>query len=197
MAFEKDVDRLWDSFLADCLVKTTEQLKALYTSKGINEVFDKLNITGWREEIYSNFAWEFIHVKGKPHRNLEWVNGDHVSLFDTFYCKDCGTFITTRDDTDECFAPLLCPTCNNLEKYHWQAITKNNKDYAKVYDYEMAMKRFNYIYNHKVWGPLYRFKCTVARTPHRIWFTLRMKLSTKYREAFDAELKRKLRINLD
>lgn len=196
MAYEMQTDQLWDAFIKDVLSKSEDIVKTSYATFGsVRTVLNSMGITNeyMQNGVIRNWRWELTHVNDKPHRNISHVYGDHASLIDYYICLDCGSIIQTSDDCmdydDEGWAPpLLCPTCNNLESYYWSTTTKNAKDYDKLHDYIFSLRRFDYFYYHKYWGPLFRFKLWLQGRPRYLWYNIKLRFSAKFKAETEAKL---------
>jgi len=97
------------------IVKKHELMKYYDISPYVIPTFNYLNRKIERKEF--NFIND-PKIKGR----LIHVGGSHACLYDEYYCKDCETFVVTRDDTDDCMILPVCPTCNNIQNYIWKTV---------------------------------------------------------------------------
>ena len=161
MSFEQSVDKLWDRLESD--IRNSTLASSNWNYPEIETIMDELEFTTyWRKEIFRNFRYELVNIKRRPTRNIEWVDGCHAQLYDTFICKDCGCIIHTRDDMEECFDPLFCPVCNPSEKFTWAYdVNDGSIHYQNVYKYNMCAKEYHRKMNHWFWKRLINFKLNV------------------------------------
>lgn len=190
MAFETQVDKLWDRLNEDITNDTFNSKHYLYPQ--INDIMDELGISkSWRKEIWTNFMYEVKYVKRKPARNLEWVDGCHAQLYDTFMCKDCGCFIHTRDDIEECFDPVFCPVCTPTERITWAYdVNDGSEHYKELYKHNMHMKEYHRKRGHWFWRRWMDFKTDVSIFKYRITDKVMSKISSSYRLKKEERLKK-------
>ena len=181
MSFEIHIDKLWDRLNEEIANDKFNSKNYIYPA--INDIMDELEIgTTWRKEIWMNFMYEIKYVKKKPARNLEWVDGCHAQLYDTFMCKDCGCIIHTRDDVEDCLDPLYCPVCSPTENFTW-AYDKNDgsEHYKNLYSHYMITKEYHRKTNHWFWKRWMNFGSNVGILKYKVTDKVMSKISSSYR----------------
>jgi hypothetical protein len=106
-----------------------------------------------RDFAVDSFIYEYKLLHHKPDRStVEYLYGEHVSLFDKFYCRKHHVVITTHDD--ERFITgqtVFCPVCNK-EKFRdmkfescfdWKQVDSEGEKFL------FRMKKFNDGWNRK------------------------------------------------
>lgn len=190
MSFETHVDKLWDRLHSDC--KNGTLVSKNWNWPEINSIMDDLGITeNWRKEIFHNFKFELVHVKHKPTRNLEWVDGCHAQLYDTYLCKDCGCIIHTRDDNEDCFDPLFCPVCNPTERFSFAYdVNDGSEHYKDILAHNMNMKEYHRKRSHWFWKRYMDVGFWLSRIKYKIKHNFMHKVSAKYRIEYVERLKK-------
>jgi hypothetical protein len=190
MSFEIPVDKLWVRLKSE--IEDGTIVNENWNWPVINSIMDELEITkNWREEIYHNFFYELKYVKRQPTRNLEWVDGCHVQLYDTYLCKDCGCVIQTRNDSEEFYYPLFCPVCNPTERFNWRYDVKDGSEhYKNLLDYVMFMKELHRKRSHWFWKRYLDLGFWLGRIKYKVKHSFMYKVNSKYRTEYEARLKK-------
>lgn len=189
MAFEKSVDKLWNRLKND--LDNGILIKEDWNYPAIEKIMDQEGIESfWRKEIFCNFFWELSNIKRQPTRNLEWVDGEHAMLYDTYVCKDCGCIIHTRDDIEECFAPVFCPVCNPSQQFIWAYDPNDGSEqYKQQFNFLMNMKEYHRKRHHWFWKHIINLKINSSIFYHKTKRTILCAISKKHKQYYEERMK--------
>jgi phage FluMu protein Com len=64
----------------------------------------------------------------RKENNMKCFAGDDCTLVYWYECEKCGTIVAEDNSREECLSDWKCPTCEPVNNYPWQFVTKEDID---------------------------------------------------------------------